>query len=88
MILSESPAPITDNIFFLASPETFSTDTGKKWAIALTDHFSKFLEMRSLELKPHGLLFVSVLVNNEPELKAFQAKELSLYSAIAQDLLP
>ena len=88
MILSETPAPITDNIFFLASPDTLSTAAGKNWTTALSEHFSTFLDMRSLELKPHGVLFVSVLVNNEPDLRPFQVKELRLYSGIAQDLLP
>jgi len=37
--------------------------------------------MREKELK--GVLYVSVIVNNEPELKEYQKKELELYSKIA-----
>ena len=44
--------------------------------------------MRAAELKPGGLLYVTVIVNNEPELKSYQIKEELFYRHIATVLLP
>lgn len=88
MIISHAPAPITENIFFVATKDTIKTEVGVMWIDALKKHFNLFLEMRARELRPHGQLFVSVMTMNEPELKPYQKKELLFYSEIARLLLP
>lgn len=44
--------------------------------------------MRALELKPNGMLFISTMIVNEPELKPYQKSEREFYGRIAQSLLP
>jgi hypothetical protein len=89
MIISHPPAPITDNIFFIASKDPEKSDHGKLWVDALKKHFSLFLEMRTKELRTHGQLFVSVMIMNEDhDLKEYQKKELEFYGKIARHLLP
>jgi hypothetical protein len=44
--------------------------------------------MRAKELKPHGIIFVSCMVTNEPDLKPYQKKNVEFYRRIAQVLLP
>ncbi len=83
MILKEAPSPLTDNIFFLATPENQKTENGKLWTSSITEQFKEFLKARSCELRKHGVLFVSVIVNNEPDLKPYQLKELKFYEGIA-----
>lgn len=84
MIISHPPTPITKNIFFLATEELVKTQDGQKWVEALKKHFHEFLENRVKELRPQGTLFVSVIVNNEPELRPYQLKKIEFYETIAQ----
>jgi len=49
----------------------------------LKKHFHEFLENRVKELRPQGTLFVSVIVNNEPELRPYQLKKIEFYETIA-----
>ena len=79
MIISHPPTPITKNIFFLATDELIKTEDGQKWVEALKKHFNQFLENRTKELRPQGTLFVSVIVNNEPELRPYQLKKIEFY---------
>ena len=44
--------------------------------------------MRANELRPNGLMFVSVMVMNEPEPKPYQKKLIEFYGRIAKTLLP
>jgi len=45
--------------------------------------------MRTRELRPHGQLFVSVMIMNEGfDLKPYQKKELEFYGKIARSVLP
>lgn len=71
MIISCPPAPIVDNIFFVAQEVSPSHKEAKLWIEGIKKHFELFLQMRSKELKPHGVMFISTMVVNEPELKPY-----------------
>lgn len=88
MIISHAPAALTDNIFFVASNESVKSESGRLWVEALQKHFKLFLDMRIRELKPHGQLFISTMIINEPEMKPYQIKEKIFYEGIAQKVLP
>jgi hypothetical protein len=62
-ILPKAAAPLEDNVFFLATPENIKTETGKKWVEGLKTHWTSFLTSRKNELKKHGLLFVTLIIN-------------------------
>jgi len=63
MILPQAPAPLTDNVFFLATPENVKTEFGQQWVAGLKKHWASFLGSRQKELRKHGLLFVTVIIN-------------------------
>ena len=89
MIISHPPAPLIDNIFFVVTKDSEHTDNSKLWIDSLKKHFGLFLDMRSKELRPHGQLFVSVMImNEEHDLKEYQKKELEFYGKIAKKILP
>ena len=48
------PAP-WPNCYFQGSSTNLSTPQGKDWHSAFKAHFTNFMQLRSLELKPHGL---------------------------------
>jgi hypothetical protein len=84
MIISCPPAPLIDNIFFIAhEPTEAMTKESKLWIEGLKKHFELFLKMRAKELKPHGMMFISTMVVNEPELKPYQKQEREFYRRIA-----
>ena len=66
MILPQAPAPLVDNVFFLATPELVQTPFGQTWVSAFKQHFSTFLNARQKELRKHGLLFVTLIINQNP----------------------
>ena len=39
--------------------------------------------MRSKELRPHGTMFISTMIVDEPDLKPYQKKEREFYRRIA-----
>ena len=53
------------------------------WIDGLKKHFELFLQMRAKELRPHGVMFISSMVVDEPELKAYQKREREFYGRIA-----
>lgn len=65
-IIPKAPCPRDENVFFLATPEKVQTDWGKKWVDAFNEHWTSFIKNRQKELKPHGQLFITVLVYDEP----------------------
>ena len=74
MIISCPPSPLIDNIFFIAHENdvlSSSSKEAKLWIEGIKKHFELFLQMRSKELKRHGVLFISTMVVNEPELKPY-----------------
>jgi hypothetical protein len=48
------PAP-WPNCYFQGSSANLSTPSGKHWHSVFKAHFTNFMHLRSLELKPHGL---------------------------------
>lgn len=63
MILPQAPAPLHDNVFFLATPELVKTEFGQKWIAGFKKHWAAFLGSRQKELRKHGLLFVTTIIN-------------------------
>lgn len=86
MILPQAPAPLTDNVFFLATPENVKTEFGKQWVAGFKKHWASFLGSRQKELRKHGLLFVTVIINQDP-LLSYQAKESEFFGEVASQLL-
>lgn len=86
MILPQAPAPMSDNVFFLATPELVQTDFGKQWVAGFKKHWAAFLGSRQKELRKHGLLFVTVIVNQDPIL-SYQEKEIEFFGDVAKILL-
>jgi hypothetical protein len=74
MILPQAPAKLSDNVFFLATPELVKSDFGQQWIDGFKKHWAAFLGSRQKELRKHGLLFVTVIINQDP-LLSYQAKE-------------
>ncbi len=58
-------APL-DNMFFLANPENIESENGKKWTELFDNHWTAFLGARRAELKPNGILFVTLIINQDP----------------------
>lgn len=63
MILPQAPAQMSDNVFFLATPELVKTPFGEQWVAGFKKHWAAFLQSRQKELRKHGLLFVTVIIN-------------------------
>ena len=63
MILPQAAAQLTDNVFFLATPENVKTPNGELWVAGFKKHWAAFLGSRQKELRHHGLLFVTVIIN-------------------------
>jgi hypothetical protein len=63
MILPQAPAPFSDNVFFFANPELVKTPFGEQWVAGFKKHWAAFLGSRQKELRKHGLLFVTVIIN-------------------------
>lgn len=63
MILPQAPAKLSDNVFFLATPELVKSDFGQQWIGGFKKHWAAFLGSRQKELRKHGLLFVTVIIN-------------------------
>lgn len=68
MILPQAPAPLEDRVFFFANTENIETDLGKKWIEGFNSHWNAFMRARKVELKKDGILFVTVIINQEPNL--------------------
>jgi hypothetical protein len=73
-------------VFFLATPENVKTEFGQKWVAGFKKHWSSFLSSRQKELRKHGLLFVTVIINQDP-LLSYQAKESAFFGKVASVLL-
>lgn len=86
MILPLPPAPRTDNVFFLATPEKLAQEESKPWVEGFNKHWTAFVTQRQKELKPHGQLFVNSLVYGDVPAD-FQIKESKFFATIAQELL-
>jgi hypothetical protein len=63
MILPQAPAKLIDNVFFLATPDLVKSDFGQQWIDGFKKHWGAFLGSRQKELRKHGLLFVTVIIN-------------------------
>lgn len=46
MILPQAPAPLSDNVFFLATPELVKTPFGEQWIAGFKKHWTAFLSSR------------------------------------------
>lgn len=86
MILPQAPAKLSDNVFFLATPDLVKSDFGQQWIAGFKKHWAAFLGSRQKELRKHGLLFVTVIINQDP-LLSYQAKESQFFGEVAQILL-
>jgi hypothetical protein len=86
MILPQAPAKLSDNVFFLATPDNVKTDFGQQWIAGFKKHWAAFLGSRQKELRKHGLLFVTVIINQDP-LLLYQAKESEFFGEVATILL-
>lgn len=86
MILPQAPAPLHDNVFFLATPELVKTEFGQKWIAGFKKHWAAFLGSRQKELRKHGLLFVTTIINQE-HLLPYQIKETAFFGKVANVLL-
>ncbi|CDW76017.1 sam dependent carboxyl methyltransferase [Stylonychia lemnae] len=86
MILPSPPAPLDDNVFFLANPENTETERGKKWIEGFNQHWVQFMNSRKAELKKDGLLFVTLIINQNPN-KDYQTKENEFYHEVATQVL-
>lgn len=74
MILPTAAASLEDNLFFFANPENIVTENGKKWVEGFNNHWNAFMSARKQELKKDGLLFVTVIINQDPN-RPYQTKE-------------
>lgn len=63
MILPQAPAKLSDNVFFLATPENVKTPFGEQWVAGFKKHWAAFLSSRQKELRKDGLLFVTMIIN-------------------------
>jgi hypothetical protein len=52
-------------VFFLATPELVKTEFGQQWIAGFKKHWAAFLGSRQKELRKHGLLFVTTIINQE-----------------------
>jgi len=86
MILPQAPAQLSDNVFFLATPANVKTPYGEQWVAGFKKHWAAFLGSRQKELRKHGLLFVTVIINQDPLLD-YQTKESSFFGEVASVLL-
>jgi hypothetical protein len=66
MILPNHPAPLDNNVFYFANVENVQTEFGQLWVEGFKKHWSTFLESRKKELRKHGLIFVTVIINQDP----------------------
>ena len=82
MIMPTAFAPLEDNLFFLANPENIDTEAGKKWVEGFNKHWKNFMNARQAELKKDGLLFVTLIINQDPN-RSYQTKENEFFHEIA-----
>ena len=80
-IMPTAAAPL-DNIFFLANSENLETENGKKWVELFDKHWTAFMGARRAELKSNGILFVTLIINQDPN-KSYQTKEHNFFHDIA-----
>lgn len=69
MILPQAAAPLEDCIFYFANPENILTEKGQKWVEAFHKHWNNFMNARKVELKKDGIIFITVIINQEPLLE-------------------
>ena len=82
MIMPTAAAPLEDNLFFLANTENLQTEAGKKWIELFSKHWNAFMNARKQELKKDGLLFVTLIINHDPN-HEYQTKENEFFNAVA-----
>lgn len=82
MILPLAPTPRTDNVFFLSTAENLASDMGKEWVAAFNRHWTAFVTNREKELKPHGQLFISSIIFDDPPLP-YQIREHQFFKEVA-----